>query len=168
MYYLSSKNKGADQLHGYRKAHRRNQEVEMYTHTSGVDHEQGSLSRLGGSGALPREEKRFSGWLENDFKPLLWKEICFLSRDFYKECSCLFFTLRTCVVCVMGITPLKLICIFVFAYANCWVSHILFVNVCISVAMFTTDFLISGISSLNENIVVLTYEKEKFLEVNVL
>ena len=35
-----------------------------------------------------------------------------------------------------------------------------------SVAMFTTDFLISGISALNENIVVLTYEKEKFQEVN--
>ena len=37
----------------------------------------------------------------------------------------------------------------------------------LSVAMFTTDFLISGISALNENIVVLTYEKEKFQEVKI-
>ena len=41
-----------------------------------------SLS-FGGLGALPREKKWFSGWLENDFKPLLWKEICFLSRNFF-------------------------------------------------------------------------------------
>ena len=46
--------------------HRRNQEIEMYTHTSGVDHEQGSLSLIlggGGSGVLPREKNDFrDGW----------------------------------------------------------------------------------------------------------
>ena len=48
--------------------HRRNQEIEMYTHTSGVDHEQGSLSLIwgvggGGSGVLPREKIDFrDGW----------------------------------------------------------------------------------------------------------
>ena len=62
----------------------------MYTHTSGVDHEQGSLS-FGGFGGPPPRKKMIFGMAENDFKPLLWKEICFLSIDFYKECSCLFF-----------------------------------------------------------------------------
>ena len=30
--------------HKLDRRHRRNQKIEMYTHTSGVDHEQGSLS----------------------------------------------------------------------------------------------------------------------------
>ena len=54
-----------------------------------------SPSRLGGGvGGPPPRKKRFSGWLENDFKPLFWKENRFLSRVrqvFYKECSCLSF-----------------------------------------------------------------------------
>ena len=32
--------------------------------------------------------------------------------------------------------------------------------------MFTTDFLVSGISALDENIVVQTFEKEKLQEVS--
>ena len=37
--------------------HRRNQEIEMYTHTSGVDHEQGSLSLIGGGFGGPPPRK---------------------------------------------------------------------------------------------------------------
>ena len=44
----------------------------------------------------------------------------------------------------------------------------LFPIICFSVAMFTTDFFVSGISALNENIVVLTYEKEQLKEVKLL
>ena len=59
----------------------------MYTHTSGVDYEQGSLSL--GWGVREKIDFR-DGW-RTILSLLIWKEICFLSRNFYKECSCLFF-----------------------------------------------------------------------------
>ena len=65
----------------------------MYTHTSGVDHEQGSLSLVGGgggSGALPREKFDFrDGW--RTILSLFYGRKFFFQEIFYKECSCLSF-----------------------------------------------------------------------------
>ena len=64
----------------------------MYTHTSGVDHEQGSLSLVwGGSGALPREKIDFRDGWRTILSLFYGRKFVFFQEIFYKECSCLFF-----------------------------------------------------------------------------
>ena len=63
----------------------------MYTHTQGVDHEQGSLSRLGGSGALPREKNDFRDGWRTILSLFYGRKFVFFQEIFYKKCSCLLF-----------------------------------------------------------------------------
>ena len=87
--------------------HRRNQEIEMYTHTSGVDHEQGSLSLIwgGGSGVLPREKFDFRDGWRTILSLFHGRKFVFFQEIFIWNVH-VSFTLRTCVACVMGVTPL--------------------------------------------------------------
>ena len=93
--------------------HRRNQEIEMYTHTSGVDHEQGSLSLIwgggggGGSGVLPREKIDFRDGWRTILSLFYGRKFVFFQEIFIRNVH-VSFTLRTCVACVMGVTPLEL------------------------------------------------------------
>ena len=81
----------------------------MYTHTSGVDHEQGShsLSRLGGSGALPREKIDIRDGWRTILSLFYGRKFVFFQEIFIRNVHVSFLTLRTCVVCVMGVTPLS-------------------------------------------------------------
>ena len=89
--------------------HRRNQEIEMYTHTSGVDHEQGSLSLIwGGSGVLPREKIDFRDGWRTILSHFYGRKFVFFQEIFIRNVH-VSFTLRTCVACVMGVTPLHYI-----------------------------------------------------------
>ena len=87
----------------------------MCTHTSGVDHEQEvSLSWLGGSGALPREKNDFRDGWRTILSLFYGRKFVFFQEIFIRNVHVSFFTLRTCVVCVMGVTPLNYR---LFAYA---------------------------------------------------
>ena len=79
----------------------------MYTHTSGVDHEQGSLSLIwGGSGVLPREKFDFRDGWRTIFSLFYGRKFVFFQEIFIRNVH-VSFTLRTCVACVMGVTPLS-------------------------------------------------------------
>ena len=87
----------------------------MYTHTSGVDHEQGSLSLNffgeggGGSGVLPREKNDFRDGWRTILSLFYGRKFVFFQEIFIRNVHVSFFTLRTCVACVMGVTPLVLV-----------------------------------------------------------
>ena len=81
----------------------------MYTHTSRVDHEQGSLSLIwggGGSGVLPREKIDFRDGWRTILSLFYGRKFVFFQEIFIRNVRVSFFTLRTCVACVMGVTPL--------------------------------------------------------------
>ena len=123
----------------YNTSHRRNQEIEMYTHTSGVDHEQGSLSLIlggGGGGVLPRQKNDF----RDDWRTILslfyGRKFVFFQEIFIRNVHVSFFTLRTCVVCVTGVTPLPLsknpkmlCCPFTFVFFGGMLSSLLDVEI---------------------------------------
>ena len=77
--------------------HRRNQEIEIYTHTEGLQESPSrkwgrsrawvSPSRLGGFGALPREKIDFRDGWRMILSLFYRRKICFLSRVRQMECS---------------------------------------------------------------------------------
>ena len=70
-----------------------------------------SLS-FGGSGALPREKIDFRDGWRTILSLFYGRKFVFFQEIYIRNVHVSFLTLRTCVVCVMGVTPLTMFCNF--------------------------------------------------------